>query len=390
MSFRHTFGWSGPSGDPNDEQFGDVVERTSPDAAGQYDAVLVGEPYDGAVIGRKGARHGPAALREALAATKTHQFDAGPVGRLGDLGDVAWLAARMAGDATAAVAGVQRRVRDATRTVHDAAETHGALPVFLGGDNSLTYPNAAPLLDRDLGVINFDAHLDVREPREGPTSGTPYRQLFDDGLDAYACVGARHFETSTDYHDYVRERGGEIVTAEEVGEDPVEAVDRALAATDDVEAVYVSVDLDVLDAAAAPGVSAPTPGGLSTRELYRMLRLVASEARRDPELASGRRPRGGDDRVAGFEVVECAPRLDEGDRTVRAGARAVAHFLSGYAAARGDGGAPGGGVESDDGSTSGDGDTSGGGVESDDGSTSGDGGTPDGGTASGNGEEDDR
>ncbi len=328
MTFRHTFGWSGPSGDPNDEQFGDVVERTAPDAVGEYDAILVGEPYDGAVIGRKGARRGPAALREALAGTKTHHFDAGPVGRVGDLGDVAWLANRMAGDATSGVAGVQRRVREATEQVYERAaaggtpdgETAGTgstLPVFLGGDNSLTYPNAAPLLERGLGVINLDAHLDVREVRDGPTSGTPYRQLFADGLDAYACLGARHFETSTAYHDFVREREGEVVTSEEVGEDPVAAADRALDAMDGVEAVYVSVDLDVLDAAAAPGVSAPTPGGLTTRELYRVLRLLAE-----------------DDRVAGFEVVECAPRLDDGDRTARAGARAVAHFLAGYGGGR--------------------------------------------------------
>jgi formimidoylglutamase len=174
------------------------------------------------------------------------------------------------------------------------------------------------LLDRgSVGVVNFDAHLDCRAvPDDGPTSGTPYRQLLDAGLDAYACVGARHFETSTAYHDYVRERGGEVVTAEEVGTDVVSAVDSALDALSDVDAVYVSVDMDVLDATFAPGVSAPTPGGLTSRELYRALRLVAS-----------------DDRLAGIEVVETAPPLDEDDgRTVATAARAVAHLLAGWSA----------------------------------------------------------
>ena len=313
MSFRHTYGWSGPSGDPNDEQFGDVIERTTLAEAAEYDAVLVGEPYDGAVIGRKGARRGPAALREALASVKTHHFDAGPVAAVGDLGDLRWLANRMAGDATTGVAGAQEAVRDVTDQIVEQTANGGPLPIFLGGDNSLTYPNAAPLLDRGLGVINLDAHLDVREVRNGPTSGTPYRQLFEDGLDAYACLGARHFETSTAYHDFLREHGGEVVTSEEVGEDPVTAADQALDAMGEVGTIYVSVDLDVLDSSAAPGVSAPTPGGISTRELFRTLRLLAA-----------------DDRVAGFEVVECAPRLDEGERTARAGARAIAHFLSAY------------------------------------------------------------
>src|SRR6056297_3834457 len=231
--------WTGPSSDPNDEQFGDVVERTSLAEADDYDAVFVGEPYDGAVIGRRGAREGPGALRDALAATKTHHFDAGPVGNVADLGDVDV-------PADEDVAGVQDAVQSVTADVHDS----DAVPVFLGGDNSLTVPNAAPLLDRgSLGVVSFDAHLDCREVRDGPTSGTPYRQLFEAGLDALAVVGARHFETSTEYADYLDDLGGEVVTAETVGADPGGALDAALAAMGNVDQVYVSVDVDVLDAA---------------------------------------------------------------------------------------------------------------------------------------------
>jgi len=299
-----TFDWMGPSNDATDEQFGHVVELASIDDADSYDAALVGEPFDRAVIGRKGAAEGPAALRQRLAGTKTHHFDAGPVRSVADLGDVTFQ------EPPESVAALQERVRTIAERVHGA----DAFPVFLGGDNSLTYPNAAPLLESgSLGVVNFDAHLDVREVGDDPTSGTPYRQLYDAGLDAYACVGARHFETSTAYAEFVRERGGEIVTAEEVGDDEVAAVDRALDALGGVDRVYVSVDLDVLDAAAAPGVSAPTPGGVTTRELFRLLRLLGSE-----------------DRLAGFEVVECAPPLEPGtaNPTATAGARAIAHLLS--------------------------------------------------------------
>ncbi len=301
MSLREPPVWEGPSSDPNDEQFGDIVEPTRLDSADEFDAILVGEPYDGAVIGRRGAREGPSALREALAGTKTHHFESGPVESVADLGDIEI----PDGD----VAGVQEVVRERTREIHAI----DALPLFLGGDNSLTYPNAAPLLGGSLGVISFDAHLDCRTVREAPTSGTPYRQLHEAGLDAFAVVGARHFETSTTYAEYVHERGGEIVTSEAVGDSQAEAVERALDVMADVETIYVSLDLDVLDAAAAPGVSAPTPGGISTRELFSMCRHIAA-----------------DDRVAGFEVVECAPPLDHDKRTATAGARAIAHFLSGY------------------------------------------------------------
>jgi len=299
--------WRPTSTDPVDDQFGHVVEGTAVDDAGSYDAVLVGVPYDGGVTSHRGAAEGPSAIRESLAATKTHHFDAGPVASVGDLGDVA-----VPQESTAIV---RDAVADAAREVHDVDAT----PIFLGGDDSTTYANARPLLDAgvgadagSLGVVSFDAHLDCRQYREGPTSGTPYRQLHDDGLDELAVVGARHFETSTGYHDFVRDEGYEVVTAEEVGDDDVEAVDRALDALGDVEGVYLSVDVDVLDAS-YPGSSAPTPGGITTRELFRMVRLAAS-----------------DDRVAGFEVVETAPPLDEGRRTVDAAARTVAHFLAGH------------------------------------------------------------
>ncbi|AFK21451.1 formimidoylglutamase (plasmid) [Haloferax mediterranei ATCC 33500] len=304
MRFRDPPHWEGTSSDPNDEQFGHVVNETSIEDASDFDAVLVGEPYDGAVIGRRGARDGPAAIRRELASSKSHHFDEGPVSGVGDLGDLP------IDELEGGVADVQSAVADETAHVYE----RGALPVFLGGDNSLTVANVKPLLDRDasIGVISFDAHLDCREPQDGPSSGTPYRQLFDAGLDTLAVVGARHFETSTTYADFLRDSGGTILTADEVGRGATETADFALDALSSCDHVFVSLDVDVLDETAAPGVSAPTPGGITTRELFSMLRRVAS-----------------DSRVVGFEVVECAPPLDDDDQTARAAARAVAHFLSG-------------------------------------------------------------
>ena len=305
-------GWEGPSSDPNDVQFGDVVRALPFEDRGDADAVIVGEPYDGAVIGRRGAREGPTEIRRSLAGAKAYHFEVGAVPdrsegepAVGDLGDLAL----DPGDPD--VEAVQRRVRSAVAPLHES----DVLPVFLGGDNSLTYANVAPLLDgASVGVVNLDAHLDCREPIDGPSSGTPYRQLLEVGLDAYVCLGARHFETSGPYVDYVDERGGEVVAADTVGRSPAAAVERVGNALSAVDRLYVSVDCDVLDAAAAPGVSAPTPGGITTRELFELLSTLCE-----------------DERLAGVEVVECAPPLDDGRRTVDAAARAVAHALAGYA-----------------------------------------------------------
>lgn len=299
--------WSAPSDDPHDEQFGDIVEPTTLADADEYEAVLVGEPYDGAVIGRPGARAGPAAIRAALTSVKTHHFDAGPVSSLGDLGNIDVPDGRR-------VEHVQEAIQSVTERIHRT----GALPVFLGGDNSLTYPNVAPLLgqwtaevETSVGVISLDTHLDCRRVEGQPSSGSPYRQLTEAGLDQMVVLGAGHFETSTGYAQYLHEQNNQIVTAEEVGDDPVQAADRALTAVEDTTQLYLSVDMDVLDVTAAPGVSAPTPGGITSRELFRMIRLLAS-----------------DPRLAGMELVETAPPLDENGRTVEAAARTVAHALS--------------------------------------------------------------
>jgi formiminoglutamase len=300
MTLTDARSWAGPSEDPNDEQFGDIVSPTTVEEAGAYEAVLVGEPYDGAVIGRPGAAAGPSAIREALEGIKSHHYRYGPVHGIGDVGDIVL---------------TDEPPEDAQTTVRTvAAEIYGSdgMPVFLGGDNSLTYPNVAPLLESgSVAVLSFDAHLDCREIRDQPTSGSPYRQLHDAGLDRLVVLGARDFETSTQYHEYLRDRGGAIRTAPTLRHDPAGVVSSVL---EDIraETVYVSVDMDVLDAMAAPGVSAPTPGGIHTVDLFE----AVSRATRD-------------ERVVGVEVVECAPPLDRGNRTVAAATRTVAHLLGG-------------------------------------------------------------
>ena len=436
-NFTEPAAWTGPDRDANDQRFADIIESATLGAIDET-AVLVGEPYDGAAAERAGARGGPKAIRAALADVRTHHFDAGPVESVGDVGSIELPAGESVED-------VHDRVESVAAAVHES----DAVPIFLGGDGSLTDPNVAPLLagpvtdggfgddeeegpgevehfdptggsstdsaddedevneedddaaeesedgdeqeagddeaeeedaetededeaaddeeadtdtDEDetgefagddegpgavetieteetietggeaetveeeaveiesasvstagegVGVVSLDAHLDCAPVDGQPSSVTSYRRLLSEGLDALAVVGARHFETATAEAEYLHEQGGEIVTAEEVGEDAVDAADRALDAVADVGSVYLSIDLDVLDVTAAPGVSTPTPGGISTRELFRIVRLLAS-----------------DDRLAGVEIVETAPSLCPDGRSARAAARTVAHALS--------------------------------------------------------------
>lgn len=302
---ERTFEWSGPSSDPHDEQFGDVVEEATAETVSEFDVVLLGEPFHGAVIGRRGAREGPDAIREALTKAKTHHLELGPIERVGDLGNLTI----PEGESVRAVHGF---VTEVTHEIHESE----AVPVFLGGDNSLTYPNLVPLLEgKRVGAINIDAHLDCRAVHEQPTSGSPYRQLLETGLSDLVVVGARDFETSSTYVDYLHDQGGTIIPARDVAADPETAALRALDALGNVESIYLSVDVDALDLTAAPGVSAPTPGGVRSLEAFELVRHITS-----------------DDRIAGFEVVETAPALCPDGRTATTAARIVAHALAGISA----------------------------------------------------------
>lgn len=299
--------WEGPSTDPFDEQFGDIVAPVTPESAAETDVLLVGEPYDGAVLSRPGARGGPAGIRDALTSTKTAHLFEGIVTDIGDLGDIDVPRRK-------SVTETQSWMAEVTAEIHDL----DTFPVFIGGDHSVSYPNIRPLLDDydSVGVVNVDAHADVRQVVDEPYNGTPFGQLLDDGLDAYAFVGARNYETSAHYLTTLEEHGATVVPTNEVGNDPAAAADRALEGLGDVDAVYVSCDTDVLDMTASPGSTAPTPGGISTRELYELLWTLAAESR-----------------LCGFDYVGTAPSLDSSDRTVKAGSRAIAHFIGGLQAA---------------------------------------------------------
>lgn len=301
-ALQQTFSWIGPSSDPKDDQIGDLVSPATMADAASADVVLVGEPYDEAVVSRQGAREGPGAIRAELAGTKAYRMTGESVPAIADLGDIDF--------EPGPVQAVHDQFEAVTREVHDLE----GFPVFLGGDNSVSVPNIGPLVDDGrTAVINFDAHLDCRAVHEEPTSGTPYRQLFERGLADYVVVGARHFETTETYVEYVRDHGGTIITAREVAERGMGVVDDILEAiAEDYDHLYVDIDVDVLDASIARGVSAPTPGGLQARELYEILYELATRVD-----------------LSGAEVVECAPPLDPTDRTAAAASRSVAHLLAG-------------------------------------------------------------
>ncbi|MEA3190168.1 MAG: formiminoglutamase [Thermoplasmata archaeon] len=284
------------------------------DAPAAADVLLCGIPFDEAVIGRKGARGGPTAIREALRYVATWDPDARvdlASLRLHDLGDVAGLPEE---DVLAAHAAAKRALRPAF--------AHRKPLVVLGGDNSLSFPVLDALsaeTSGPIGLVVLDAHYDVR-PWEGqPTSGTPYRRVLEE-LDGrvrgpnLAEVGIRPLANTKVLADYAASKGIQVHTVGEVRRRGMARVARQALkeAGKGTEHLWLSVDIDGLDQAIAPGCSAPGPGGLTFDEAATLVRTVAA-----------------DPRVRGMDLVEVAPNLDVGGMTARTAAQLVGEFAVG-------------------------------------------------------------
>src|SRR5437667_319862 len=157
------------------------------------------------------------------------------------------------------------------------SQPEGFFPLIIGGDHAITAPavraycGAHP--DQQVGLIHFDAHNDVRVMDHGPTNGTPIRGVLESGVrvrgNNLVQVGIHGFMNASYYKRWVEGQGGTIYTARTIRQQGIEAtVASALEiAGNRTDAIYVTVDIDVLEVGCAPGTAAATPDGLSPTDL---------------------------------------------------------------------------------------------------------------------------
>jgi agmatinase len=280
------------------------------DDVGRADIAVLGAPFDGATSFRPGARFGPAAIREAALLLRPYNepLDVSPFAerQVADAGDAAPNPLDI-GEAHEAI-----RAR--------AAELHsaGARVLALGGDHSVALPlmRAAAAAHGPLSLLQLDAHTDTWDSYFGSklSHGTVMRRAAEDGvIDAAASVqiGLRGPLYSAEDLEENRGLGFATLLAREIDDTGVAGA-VALAGERLRSPVYVTVDVDVLDPAFAPGTGTPEPGGLSSRELLAILRGLAGL--------------GLD--VVGADVVEVSPPYDADGITAMAAA-AVAYDLLG-------------------------------------------------------------
>jgi len=201
----------------------------------------------------------------------------------------------------------------------------GAVPVILGGDHTIAWPDVTGVA-RHVGwgkvsVIHFDAHADTGDTQFGSLigHGTPMRRLIESGAtrgDRFLQVGLRGYWPEPETLAWMAEQGMRSYEMTEVvarGLD--ECLTEAMAiATDGCDAVFLSVDVDVVDPGSAPGTGTPEPGGLSARQLLDAVRRIAMEVP-----------------IAGMDVVEVSPPYDNAEITAYLGNRIVLEALSGLA-----------------------------------------------------------
>jgi agmatinase len=280
------------------------------------DAAIVGAPLDELVSDRPGARLGPRAIRAASCPPGPHleaKIDWAEALRVVDFGDAPIRPADPAG----AHAAIEATVADVLRA--------GAIPIVLGGDHSIAEPDvrACAAVSGPLGLVHFDTHTDTGTEVYGVelSHGTPMYRLVEAGHVAperYVQIGLRGYWPGPDEFAWQAERGITSFFMHDVRELGIEeVVGRTLGIVGEGP-VFLSVDVDVLDPAFAPGTGTPEPGGMTPLELLWACRTVAAE------LA-----------VVGADVVEVAPAaIGSADVTALVADRIVREILTGVALRR--------------------------------------------------------
>jgi agmatinase len=280
---------------------------------------VAGVAWDGSTTNRPGARFGPRAIREAshMLCDGTHpHFDVTPIGQLADLGDLPLPNTSLDG------------MRQAMAPLLPALlqQHHMA---WLGGDHSITLPLLRAYkawLGRPLAVIHFDAHCDTWTDHFGEPSGhgTWVYEALTEGLvipQGMVQIGIRS-AGEREAREYVADQGGQIFTARSLrgltnaGQlQPVLQAIHGRMRELGHPPVYLSLDIDCLDPAYAPGTGTPEPGGLSTNQVLTFLEELAPLP------------------FVGMDCVEVAPPYDHAELTSYAAAHFVWTYLCGRIAA---------------------------------------------------------
>jgi agmatinase len=296
--------------------YGTAPYTQDPAELAGFDVAIVGAPTDDLVSDRPGARFAPRAIRAASCPPGPHleaKVDALAELKVVDFGDAPVLPA----DAARSHAAIEETVGQVLAA--------GVLPIVLGGDHSIAEPDirACARVHGPVGLVHFDTHTDTGTEVFGVeiSHGTPMYRLVEQGnVDPgrYVQIGLRGYWPGEKEFGWQRGRGITSLFMHDVRELGIrDVVERALAVVGDGP-TFLTVDVDVLDPAFAPGTGTPEPGGMTSVDLLWACRTVAERAR-----------------LVGADVVEVIPTaVGSADVTALVADRIVREILTGLALRR--------------------------------------------------------
>jgi agmatinase len=253
--------------------------------------VILGVPFDVTSTYRTGAKFAPLAIRDASQNVECYSFRTGldvEDLKTHDLGDL-----HVAGD-------IELTLGRLALVAHDLFDD-GKIPVFIGGEHTITL-GVARSLDKNVAVVSFDAHLDLRDDYLGLTvSHTTFMRRINEDVKPPKILEIGTRAVCKEELDYAKEAGIDYITAHQIRKDGAkETAETIKEVLRGYEKVYVTIDMDVLDPSFVPAVPNPEPEGLDTATLLDLLEAVC------------------DRRVIGFDVVEVAPQYDQGVTAIQA------------------------------------------------------------------------
>ncbi|MFD1019821.1 formimidoylglutamase [Thalassobacillus hwangdonensis] len=289
-----------------------VTECIKPYESGDRGAVgILGLPASKSSISMSMAAEAPQAIRKALgsystfSATKNHDFKDDV---LIDFGDVSVHPT----DVEATLDRLHVSVGEMLET--EACERY----IMLGGDHGVSFPSIHAFQKKfgRVGILQWDAHHDVRNLDDGGrTNGTPFRSLIEGGVirgEDLVQIGIRDYSNAAAYDDYCEEKGIHVYTMDDLDQQGIlQVVEKELQRlADQVDVIYLSVDMDAVDQAFAPGCPAIGPGGFTSRELLSSVRAAAMH-----------------EKVKAMDIVEIDPSKDVRAITSRLAAHVMLRFM---------------------------------------------------------------
>ena len=275
-----------------------------------YDATVLGIPFDGGTTYRAGTRFGPQGVRKISALYTPYNYEMAV-----DLREQMTLCD--AGDVFTIPANIEKTFDQISRAVSHVASS-GSLPIMIGGDHSIGFPcvrGIAECTSKKIGIVHFDRHADIQEKdldeRMHTTPWFHSTNLPNVPAKNLVQVGIGGWQVPRDAVKVARDRETNIITMgdmEKMGVDKTAEMALEMA-WDGVDMVYMSFDIDSIDCGFVPGTGWPEPGGFLPREALALASKVAAEG------------------ICGMELVEVAPPYDQSEITALMGTRVIVDVL---------------------------------------------------------------